>query len=172
MATISAEHIHQFLAELAARYTRPATLLLLGGGALCLLGSERPTADIDYVGDDLRQNELQQIIDQLAKELQLIIDPVPISQFVPIPADADRRRIPVGRFGEIAVYVLDPYVIALSKLDRGFESDLEDVQFLLRRNLISLDQLEIVVQNALQSAARFDLNAKAIRKHLHIVRDF
>lgn len=86
MAAISAEHIHQFLAELAARYTRPATLLLLGGGALCLLGSERPTADIDYVGDDLRKNELQQIIDQLAEELQLIIDPVPISQFVPIPA--------------------------------------------------------------------------------------
>lgn len=172
MATISAEHIHQFLAELAARYTRPATLLLLGGGALCLLGSERPTADIDYVGDDLRKNELQKVIAQLADEQGLIIDPVPISQFVPVPVDADKRRIFIGRFGQIVVYILDPYVIALSKLDRGFDSDIDDIRFLLRKNLISFEQLEAVVQIALQNAARFDLNSTAIRQHLDVVRDY
>jgi hypothetical protein len=172
MAKITSEQIHLFLTELALRYTNPATIILLGGGALCLLGSERPTADIDYVGDDIYKDELQQAIEQLANDIGLIIDPVPISQFVPIPADADKRRIPVGRFGEITAYVLDPYMIALSKLDRGFESDLEDIQFLLRGNLISIEQLEIVVQNALQNAARFDLNTKAIREHLNIVRNF
>ncbi len=138
---------------------------------MCLLGSERPTADIDYVGDDLRQNEFQQVIGQLADDLRLIIDPVPIGEFIPIPADADSRRISIGQYGQVAVFVLDPYTIALSKLDRGFASDLEDIQFLLRRNLISVEQLEIVVQNALRNAARFDLNPKAIREHLAIVRD-
>lgn len=171
MATITYGQINAFLIELGVRYTKPATLILLGGSALCLLGSERPTADIDYVGDDLRKNEFQLVIDQLADELNLVIDPVPIGEFVPMPADADNRRIPVGRFGQIAVYVLDPYTIALSKLDRGFESDLEDIGFLLQQHLVSIEQLEIALQNALKNATRFDLSEKTMQTHLNIVRN-
>ena len=70
MAKITSEKIHLFLTELALRYTKPATIILLGGGALCLLGSERPTADIDYVGDGLYKDELQQAVEQLANNLQ------------------------------------------------------------------------------------------------------
>jgi len=55
--------------NLGKRYAREATLLLLGGSALCLLGSPRPTLDIDYVGDDLNKNELQQLIDLGAFEM-------------------------------------------------------------------------------------------------------
>lgn len=172
MAAITSDQIHRFLTELAVRYTQPATVILLGGSALCLLGSERPTADIDYVGDDIRQNELQQIIGLLADEFRLIIDPVPIGEFIPIPADADERRIPIGQYGQISVFVLDPYTIALSKLDRGFDSDLEDVGFLLRCNLVSIEQLEVVVRNALKSAARFDLNRQSMQTHLDTVRSF
>ncbi|MCL4831458.1 MAG: hypothetical protein KJZ86_03420 [Caldilineaceae bacterium] len=59
MATITSDQIQSFLTELGSRYPQQATLTLLGGSALCLLGSERPTLDIDYVGDDLRKSELQ-----------------------------------------------------------------------------------------------------------------
>jgi hypothetical protein len=39
---------------------------------------------------------------------------------------------------------MDPYTIALSKLDRGFDTDIEDVLFLLHQKLITFEQLELV----------------------------
>ena len=50
MESISSNHIDSLLTKVGENYTTPATLVLLGGSALCLLGSERPTFDIDYVG--------------------------------------------------------------------------------------------------------------------------
>lgn len=53
MAAVTIERVRTFLTEVGRRYQQPATLLLLGGSALCLLGSTRATLDIDYVGHDL-----------------------------------------------------------------------------------------------------------------------
>ena len=171
MATITSDQIHTFLTELGSQYTRPATLVLLGGGALCLLGSERPTMNIDYVGNDIRKNDLQRVIDGVAEQLQIVIDAVPIEQFIPFPPGSDNRRMLIGQFGQITVYVLDPYTIALSKLDRGFDTDIDDVVFLIRRNFIAFQQLEEVVQNALQRANEFSLDPQAIRSHLQSVQN-
>ena len=53
MAEIDSDQINVFLTALGKRYSRRTKLILLGGSALCLLGSARPTVDIDYVGNDL-----------------------------------------------------------------------------------------------------------------------
>lgn len=171
MATITSDQIQSFLTELGSRYPQQATLTLLGGSALCLLGSERPTLDIDYVGDDLRKNELQRVIEQIADEFHIVIDAVPIEQFVPVPDGADRRRVRIGQFGQVTVYVLDPYTIALSKLDRGFDTDIDDILFLIRRNLITIQQLEETTRNALQRAGEFSMDSQAVRAHLQSVQN-
>lgn len=170
MDAIAAQQLKTFLAIVGSRYPQPAILVLLGDSALCLLGSHRPTLDIDYVGDDLHKNELQHIIEQVAQELRIPVDAVPIEQFLPVPTGADTRRLLVGQFGNLEVYVLDPYTIALSKLDRGFETDIEDILFLIHHNLITIDELELIVLNALQQANSFDLNTQSIRAHLQTVR--
>ncbi len=54
-----------------------------------------------------------------------------------MPQGVERRHKRMDRFGQLDVYVFDPYSIALSKVARGFETDLEDVVFLLRRKLIN-----------------------------------
>ncbi|RIK53012.1 MAG: hypothetical protein DCC57_09030 [Chloroflexi bacterium] len=82
MAGLDTGAIRTLLAEVGRRYTQPAQLFLLGGSALCLLGSPRPTLDIDYVGDDLRKDELQRTIDQVAQEQGLEVEAVPIDQFI------------------------------------------------------------------------------------------
>ena len=127
--------------------------------------------NIDYVGNDIRKNDLQRVIDGVAEQLQIVIDAVPIEQFIPFPPGSDNRRMLIGQFGQITVYVLDPYTIALSKLDRGFDTDIDDVVFLIRRNFIAFQQLEEVVQNALQRANEFSLDPQAIRSHLQSVQN-
>lgn len=38
--------------------------------------------------------------------------------------------------------MIDPYAMALGKLDRGFPTDLADIVFLVRRDLVNLTELE------------------------------
>lgn len=170
MAEITISQIYTLLIEVGDRYPQPATLTLLGGSALRLLGSPRPTLDIDYVGHDLQKNDLQRLIDQVAQELQIEVEAVPIDGFVPLPDDAATRQLQIGNFGLLDAYILDPYSMALSKIDRGFDSDLADVVFLLRDGLIELQRLEIVIADALKRAKEFSLNPTTMQEHLQDVR--
>ncbi len=35
------------------------------------------------------------------------------------------------------MYVFDPYSIALSKVDRGFDTDLDDITFLIKKDMLT-----------------------------------
>ena len=126
--------ILSILHALGKRVPPSSRLILVGGSALALLGSPRLTIDIDFIGDDLHPNEVQKAIMQAAKELKIYVEPVPLEQFIPLPKGSAERNIRIGQFGNLEVYVADPYGIALSKLDRGFDTDLDDIVFLIRHN--------------------------------------
>ena len=170
MRSIDDAVIRSFLIALGTRQAESAQLSLLGGCALILLGSPRMTIDIDYVGDDVQPTRFQQTIAQVAAELQLEADPVPIGRFVPLPADSEAHRVFVARFGLVDVYVVDPDVIALSKLDRGDDTDIDDVVFLVKRGLVSLDRLAELVASTLPLATKYDIDPAAMQAHLTNVR--
>jgi len=158
--------IRQILYSVGERVPSGSKLVLLGGGALALLGSPRPTIDIDFVGDDIQPSELHQMIIQAGKEWKLYFEPVPIEHFVPLPEGSEGRNIRIGQFGNLEVYVADPYTIALSKLDRGFDTDLDDIVFLVQHDYIVLGELERIMQGALSQAGKFDFHPD-IRAHFH-----
>ena len=165
MRQVSKQAIQDFLQQLGARYPKPATLHLLGGSALILLGSSRETLDIDYVGDDLQKDNFQLVIEEVANEMGLDTEPVPIERFVPLPEGNEQRGIHIGQFGNVDVFIFDPYSIALSKLDRGSDRDLDDIVFLIQHNQISPVELERILADALPQAGKFDFNPD-IRAHL------
>jgi hypothetical protein len=94
-----------------------------------------------------------------------------LDEFIPLPSKAEERHRFMARYGKLSVNIFDPYSIALSKLDRGFEADIEDIVFLIKRGLVSLTKLEAVVQVALPHAKEFDLNTHELQDHLKAVRD-
>lgn len=169
---LSESLVQAFLARLGERYEKPATLYLLGGSALLLLGSPRPTIDIDYLGTDIpsQMEELQLTIRQVADEMHIDVEAIPFQDFIPLPQDAQQRHVSVGQFGKLTAYVFDPYSIALSKIARGFESDLEDVVFLIQRNLVTYERLEQMTRDMLARAADFGLDVQQIRAHLEVLR--
>jgi len=146
------------LTQLGERLPPESRLTLIGGSALLLLGSPRLTMDIDFIGDDVNPNELHRQIIQIARELKIQMEPVPLERFIPLPKGSEQRAIPISQFGNLNVYVADPYSIALSKTDRGLDSDFEDLVFLIQGNHINLKELESVLQNALSKAGKFDLH--------------
>lgn len=76
----------------------------------------------------------------------------------------------MDQFGGITVYIYDPCSLALSKVARGFETDLEDVLFRLKQNLIELDQLATYIDRALPQAWDFDIDPADFRQHLAELR--
>jgi hypothetical protein len=146
------------LTQLGERLPPESRLTLIGGSALLLLGNLRMTMDIDFIGDDIQPNELHRQVIQIAKELKIQMEPVPLERFVPLPKGSEQREIPIAQFGNLNVYVADPYSIALSKIDRGLDSDFEDLVFLIQSNYISLKELEVIVQNSISKAGKFDLH--------------
>lgn len=103
---------------------------------MALLGSPRLTIDIDFLGDDVHPSELHRTILQIARELEVYVEPVPLERFIPLPEGSDERSIRIGQFGNLEVFVADPYSIALSKLDRGFDTDLDDIVFLVQKGFV------------------------------------
>lgn len=159
MEAVSVTNLTLFLQRLGERFTAPATLYLLGGSALCLLGNPRTTLDVDYTFEVAPEDtsRFQTTLNELAAEMRLDLENVPIAEFVPLPSEAKQRRRIVGQFGQLQVYIFDPYTIALSKIARGFEADLEDVVFMLRERLITFDELERLFAQVLPQAIQADI---------------
>ena len=101
----------------------------------------------------------------------LDVEAVPIHGFLALPVGREQRAISVGKYGQIQVSIVDPYVIALSKIDRGFETDIDDILFLIRQGHISFPQLEKLVQEALLKAPEYDISRSDMLAHLKAVQD-
>jgi len=168
---MEAERIRKFLIALGERYPHSAQLYLLGGSALCLLGSSRPTIDIDYVGDDLKKDPLQKTMEVIAREMDLAVEAVPIDKFIPASVNRRKNNIPVGKFGKIEVYIFDPYSIALSKIDRGFDTDLDDVVFLVKRGLVNMEELDLLARAVLRQSREYDLDSAEFLGHLQELKN-
>ena len=162
--------IKAILQNLGERVPPSSQLILLGGSALALLGSPRLTVDIDFIGDDVQPNPLHRIIMQIARDLQIHIEPVPLERFIPLPEGNEKRRIRIGQYGNLEVFIADPYSIALSKVDRGFETDIEDILFLIQKNFITLAELEHITHKAISQAQGFDLSPE-ILEHLQDLKN-
>jgi hypothetical protein len=150
--------LESILTILGEQVPPASRLFLIGGSALTLLGSPRPSLDIDFIGDDIHPNELHTTLLEKAREMKLQIEAVPLERFIPLPDGNEQRHIFIGQFGNLNIYVADPYSIALSKVDRGLFTDFDDIVFLIRNNHITLEELEKIVRNALSKAGKFDLH--------------
>jgi hypothetical protein len=107
---------------------------------------------------------------QVAKETGIYAEPVPLERFIPLPAGSNDRTIFINKFGNLEVYVADPYSIALSKLERGFDTDLDDIVFLIQHDFIEMAELEKVMEKSLPRAREFDIDPNDLSAHLQTVR--
>lgn len=162
--------IRSILQTLGERVPPSSRLILIGGSALALLGSPRLTIDIDFVGDDIQPSELHKAIMQIARELKIHVEPVPIERFIPVPEGSDQRSILIGQFGNLEVYVADPYSIALSKVDRGLDTDFDDIVFLVQGGFVDPQELVRITENSLSHAGKFDFNPE-ILAHLQELKN-
>jgi len=107
---------------------------------------------------------------QIAKELRIHVEPVPLDRFLPLPRGSEGRIIRIGQYGNLEIFVADPYSIALSKLDRGLDTDFDDIVFLVQKNYVDMDEFERMVRDALPHARKYDFDPNII-EHLQELRN-
>lgn len=141
---VTRERIELFLRELGRRVERPARLVITGGAFMIYRGLRGKTLDIDVSYELAPEDDalLATAIRELKEALDLNVELAEPGQFIPLPAGRRERCAFVGRFGGVDVFLDDPYAIALSKLHRGHDKDLDDVRLMEQAKLLDLAELE------------------------------
>jgi hypothetical protein len=166
--SLATQEIRNFLDRLGRHYPQPVKLYLLGGSALCFLGNPRRTVDIDC-SVDRPTEEFQEMVEAVANGMQVEVEIIPIDAFIPLPPYAKERHQNIGRFGSIEAYIFDPYSIAISKIARGFETDIQDVLFLLNQGIIELEILSKFLDDSYPLAWDYDIDPNDLRTHFEVV---
>ena len=134
------QKIFEFFRALGQRARSEARVYLTGGATAVLTGWRDMTVDID-VRFCPELDELFRALPELKEKLRMNIELASPSDFIPpLPGWQERSRF-IAREGKVSFYHYDPYSQALSKLERGHEKDLVDVQAMLQRGMIEPERL-------------------------------
>ncbi len=135
--TSPSEPWHAFLSDLDEILQSPARLDCIGGFVVTqLYGLDRPTADVDVI--ELAPREAVDTIMQVAmqggplhRKHRIYLDRVAVAA---VPENYEDRLTEMfsGAYRNLRLMALDPYDVALSKLERNSQKDRDDVRFLSR----------------------------------------
>jgi Nucleotidyltransferase of unknown function (DUF6036) len=145
---VGQQEIEQFLVQVG-RTRQPGRLYLTGGAALVHRGI-RPgqTLDID-IQITIDPANLTAQIAQLKQKMNINIEFASPSDFIPLPAQWEARSEFINRYGQVDVFYLDWYSIALSKMQRANRQDVVDVQLLVRQGFVDVSELDLLYQDVL-----------------------
>ncbi len=134
------ERIRRLAEELGRRAPTGTRVYLTGGATAVLEGWRATTIDVD-IRIEPESDELLQTIARLKEELNLNIELASPLDFLPeLPGWRDRSRFRF-RAGTLDVYDFDYYAQALSKIERGFDIDLADVEAMISSGLVEPGRL-------------------------------
>jgi hypothetical protein len=149
-----AERIRRLAAELGRVVASGTKMYLTGGATAVLEGWRQSTVDVDVRFDPDSDEALRRIA-ALKEELTLNIELASPLDFLPeLPGWKERCRFRF-RSGNLEVFDFDLYSQALSKLERGFELDLEDVRSMVLSGQIDPGRLRELFEEVEPELFRF-----------------
>lgn len=129
-------------------------MYLTGGATAVLEGWRESTVDIDVrfePDSDAALSRIGEIKERLAVNVELAS---PLDFLPPLDGWRERSRFRF-REGNLEVFDFDPYSQALSKLERGFELDLEDVHSMVSSGRVEAEKLRQLFEGIEPELYRF-----------------
>jgi hypothetical protein len=130
-----ADRIKALARELGRTVPAGTRMYLTGGATAVLDGWRESTVDIDVrfePDSDAVLGQIQGLKERLEVNVELAS---PLDFLPPLPGWRDRSRFRL-REGNLEVFDFDPYSQAMSKLERGFDLDLDDVESMVDGGLV------------------------------------
>ncbi|MFT5469083.1 MAG: hypothetical protein ACI8UO_004198 [Verrucomicrobiales bacterium] len=133
--------VRELISELGCLAKGPGSVFLVGGSSIVLLENGRDsTMDVDLKLDP-EPAGIFEAIARLKDRLNLNIELAAPDQFIPaVPGWRERSQF-IDSINSVDFYHYDFYSQALSKLERGHERDLTDVEHLISSCLIDREAL-------------------------------
>lgn len=134
------ERILELFKQLGRRIRTNVRVYLTGGATAVLIGWRDATVDVDLKFEP-EIDEFFRALPELKEQLRLNIELAAPSDFIPpVPGWAERSRFIVQE-GKVSFYHYDLYSQALSKIERGHDQDLRDVEAMFERGVIERPKL-------------------------------
>ena len=132
--------LHRFIRALGASARESARVYLTGGATAVLHGWRASTIDIDvkFVPE---RDELFRAIPDLKERLRVNVELASPADFIPVRIDWEAQSPFIAREGPLDFHHFDLCAQALAKIERGHVQDTQDVQELLRRGLVTREQI-------------------------------
>lgn len=137
---VDSQKIERLMQVLGQEAQGAGCIYFTGGASALLVGWRSSTIDVD-IRLDPEPPGIFQAIAKLKQELNINIELASPQDFLPpLPGWRD-RSVFIGKQGQISFYHYDFTAQALSKLSRGFDRDIKDVQAMYEQKLFSLRDL-------------------------------
>jgi hypothetical protein len=139
-SNVDPQKIEQLMKALGRESRGSGCIYFTGGASALLIGWRSSTVDVD-IRLDPEPPGIFQAIAKLKQELDINIELASPQDFLPpLPGWRD-RSIFIGRQGGISFYHYDFTAQALSKISRGYDRDIRDVEAMYAQKLFSLPEL-------------------------------
>jgi hypothetical protein len=137
---VDAERLGEFMQRLGASAPASGRIYLTGGASAVLEGWRASTIDVDLKMVP-EQDALFRAIPRLKEELSINVELASPADFVPELPGWDERSRPIRVERRITFCHYDFYAQVLSKIERGHTKDLEDIEQMIRRDLVDVRRL-------------------------------
>lgn len=137
---VDKQRLRELVRELARTARQPVRIYLTGGSTAVLEHWRETTVDVDMRLEP-EADELLRALPALKERLHVNIELASPPDFIPaVPGWRDRSPV-VFQEGQITVHHFDFYSQTLSKIERGFAQDLQDVETMFKRGLVESQRL-------------------------------
>src|SRR2546425_13318166 len=164
MENLSPATLDAFFEALASRVPCRVKLILTGGAAALLLGSTRPTQDLDFgvvptAPPQIGEQQWAGVEAAIAGASRITGIAVEYSgdidrwSSIAMP-DYQRHTRPYKRFGRVSVHLLEAAYWAVPKLARYLDTDTTDLEAVLRAQGVKPQQLARLCSHAVRASPR------------------
>jgi hypothetical protein len=162
-SNVDSQKIEKLMEALGKEARGSGCIYFTGGASALLIGWRGSTVDID-IRLDPEPSGIFQAIAKLKRELNINIELASPQDFLPpLPGWRD-RSVFIGKRGQISFYHYDFTAQALSKLSRGFDRDIKDVNAMYKHKLFALSELRNCFEAIVPELIRFpSLNPDILR---------
>jgi hypothetical protein len=162
-SNVDPQKIEQLMEALGKEARSSGCIYFTGGASALLIGWRNSTVDID-IRIDPEPLGIFQAIAKLKQELNINIELASPQDFLPSLPQWRDRSVFIGKRGQVSFYHYDFTSQALSKLSRGFDRDIKDVEAMYKHKLFSLHDLKNCFEAIAPELIRFpSLNPDALR---------
>ena len=166
---VTALRLNEFMKALGNGARSPARIFLVGGASAVLLGWRESTIDIDLKAIPDRDDILRQL-SVLKERLEVNIELASPDDFIPeVPGWEGRSKF-IRQEGQLTFLHYDFYAQALAKAERRHDSDLNDVDQMIRVKLVDPHRfLEMFLQIEHEIQKFPALDARSFRRSVEAI---